>query len=280
MVRNVAIWGSCVTRDAFALADRQEWIEERLPLVYYGARSSWVSQASRPLAVETGDLNGFPRRMVAEDAEKTVIDSLVAAQPDIVVLDLVDERLPILRHDQTWLTQSEYLRRVPDAEQLVEGADEVVAMPRPRRVELFDDAARRLARTLRRRLPATAFVLNEAPYTTRVGDGSQLPEPQAGWARALQAGQEPLVASLVRHLGDRLLRARPPRDVCLADPDHRWGVTAYHYVESYYHWLLDLLDAVEPPSGPDRGIAIRLPEGSGDVVVDLVRWARRMAGPR
>ena len=60
-------------------------------------------------------------------------------------------------------------------------------------------------------------------------------------------------------MGGRLLRATPPPEVALADPDHRWGVTSYHYVEDYYHWFLDTLLAVEPPAETGEGSRIRLP---------------------
>lgn len=251
--RTVAIWGSCVTRDAFALADRADELAERLPLVYYGARSSWVCQDSRPWTGRAPDLSvmtsGFGRRMVTEDLEKSIIDRLVEHQPDILVLDLIDERLPIARIGDTWITLSDYLKQTDAGDRMEADANEVSSMTHPRRARLFATAARRLARRLVRELPATTFVLNEAPYTTRVGDGTEMGEPKAGWARDLDAAQQPMMRSLVRAFGPRLVRATPPAEVCLADPGHRWGVTSYHYVEGYYHWLIDSLLALEPRSG-------------------------------
>jgi Family of unknown function (DUF6270) len=247
--RSVAIWGSCVTRDAFALADRADELAQHLPLVYYGARSSWVSQDSRPWTGREPDLqamtSGFGRRMVTEDLSKTVVDRLVEHRPDIVVLDLVDERLPIARIGHTWITVSDYLKQTDLAEHVLAEASELVSMTKARRAHLFATAARHLVRRLVRELPDTVFVLNEAPYTTRVGDGTEMEEPKAGWARELEAAQQPLIRSLVREFGPRLVRATPPAEVCLADPDHRWGVTSYHYVADYYHWLIDLLLTVE-----------------------------------
>ena len=82
--RTVAIWGSCVTRDAFAVESRAAQLEEYLPLVYYGARSSWVSQDSRPFPAteaDLGGLTGFGLRMVSEDLAKNVIDRLVEHRP-------------------------------------------------------------------------------------------------------------------------------------------------------------------------------------------------------
>src|SRR5512135_2454991 len=112
--RTVAIWGSCVTRDAFAVAGRAEQLEEYLPLVYYCARSSWISQDSRAYPAseaDLGGLTGFGLRMVEEDLAKNVIDRLVEHRPDIVVLDLVDERLQLARLGKSWITGSDYLKR-------------------------------------------------------------------------------------------------------------------------------------------------------------------------
>src|SRR5664279_163275 len=248
----VAIWGSCVTRDAFAVTSRADELAERLPLVYYGARSSWISQDSRPWPDQDADfggtVSGFGLRMVQEDFFKTIIDRLVEHQPDIVVLDLVDERLQIARVGKTWFTASEYMKQTALGPQVLARADETSAATHWRRNRLFSAAAKRLSRRLVRELPNSTFVLNEAPYTTRVGDGTSLPEPQAGWARQLDAAQRPMMQTLIDQLGSRLVRATPPAEVCLADPTHRWGVASYHYVDAYYHWLIDTLLAIEPTS--------------------------------
>lgn len=247
--RTVAIWGSCVTRDAFAVADRAEQLAEFLPLVYYGARSSWISQDSRPYPAaeaDLGGLSGFGLRMVEEDLAKTVIDRLVEHRPDLVVLDLVDERLQLVRLGRSWITGSDYVKRTELWARALAESDEVISMTQPKRQKLFAAAARRLTKRLVTELPDTTFVLNEAPYTTEIANGTQLPEPQAGWARDLDAAQRPMMEVLAAEFGPRLVRATPPPQVCLADPDHRWGITSYHYVNAYYHWLIDTLLAVEP----------------------------------
>jgi hypothetical protein len=246
--RTVAIWGSCVTRDAFAVASRAEELAERLPLVYYAARSSWISQDSSAYPVteaDFGGLTGFGLRMVQEDLAKNVVDRLVGHQPDVIVLDLVDERLQLARLGRSWITGSDYLKRTELWDRALAEADEVSSMTHPKRRKLFAASAKRLVKRLVRELPGTAFVLNEAPYTTKVANGTSLPEPQAGWARDLDAAQRPMMEALAAEFGPRLVRATPPAEVCLADPDHRWGVTSYHYVEAYYQWLLDVLLEVE-----------------------------------
>jgi hypothetical protein len=242
----VAIWGSCVTRDAFAVPDQvADW-----DLLYYGARSSWVSQASRrwPDAEPAldGTVSGFGRRMVAEDLAKSVVDRLIEHRPQVVVFDLIDERLALLRRGQTWVTCSEYLAQTDLGAALAARPDATCGMTAPRRAVRFARAVRRLAPRLLRGLPDTTFVLHLAPYTGQVAGGGRLPEPQAGWARELDAAQQPMFDALAGAFGRRLVRAVPPPAVCLVDPRHRWGPASYHYVPQYYDWLLDALRAVPP----------------------------------
>jgi hypothetical protein len=104
----VAIWGSCVTRDAFALDVRTAELAERLPLRHYAARSSWISQSSAPWPDRDAELAGpvseWGRRMVADDLDKTIVDHLIEQQPDLLVFDLIDERLSVCRSGPIWFT--------------------------------------------------------------------------------------------------------------------------------------------------------------------------------
>jgi hypothetical protein len=249
--RTVAIWGSCVTRDAFAVDSRAGDLAARLPTVYYTTRTSWVSQGSAPWPGPAPDLgeveNEFGRRMVEGDLRKTVADRLVEHRPDLVVLDLINERFPLARFGRTWLTVSQYLRQTDLGARAETYADEVDDPIGGNRPALFADAVPRIAGRLLRELPRTTFVLHEAPFTDRVGDGGSLPEPQRRSVRALNAAQQPLRESLARAFGARLVRIVPPEHVCVADTGHRWGLFFTHYVEDYYHWLIDALLEV-----PDR----------------------------
>jgi hypothetical protein len=193
-----------------------------------------------------GGLGAFGRRMVVEDLGKLVVERLAEVQPDLLVLDLIDERLPLRRVGTTWLTCSDYLEATTVGASTRERADETSLATDAARAHMFAVAALAVGQQLLTALPRTTVVLNQAPYTTQLAGGGDLPEPAAGWARELDHVQQPMVEALVAALGPRLLVLRPPQDVALADPDHRWGVASYHYVDDYYHWLIDALTAVEP----------------------------------
>ena len=246
--RTVAIWGSDATRDAFAFESRASALAARLALVHDSAGSSWISQASPPWtghdARPTGAVEEAPRRIVAEDLDKTIVDRLIERQPDLLVFDLIDERLPIVRVGRSWITASNHMQESEVGARALAEAEETCAATDPRRQALFAAAVPELARRLLDALPRTIFVLHEAPHATRVADGSALPEAQIALANELNAAQRLMGRRLVDAFGARLVRAVPPREVCLADPHHRRGVASCHYVEAYYEWLVDSLLAI------------------------------------
>jgi len=103
----LAIWGSCATRDVLEVGEHPFEVD-------YHARTSWVSQASvsgqTPVPVPDGA--GFGARMVREDLTKEVVTDLVANQPDVLVIDLIDERFDVIRIEQSCYTMSDYYERL------------------------------------------------------------------------------------------------------------------------------------------------------------------------
>jgi len=55
---------------------------------------------------------GFSERMVREDLTKEVVADLVVSQPDILVLDLIDERFDVVQVRDSWYTMSDYYERL------------------------------------------------------------------------------------------------------------------------------------------------------------------------
>jgi len=103
----LAIWGSCATRDVLEIDEHPFELD-------YHARTSWVSQASmpQPLPVPVPAGPGFGERMVREDLTKEVVADLVASPPDVLVVDLIDERFDVVQVHGSWYTMSDYYERL------------------------------------------------------------------------------------------------------------------------------------------------------------------------
>lgn len=232
----VAIWGSCVTRDAMEVA------AGRLELLRYHARTSWVAQASTPYGEEVGSLeplSPFGARTVAEDYQKTVVDELVRRQPRAVLIDLIDERFVLLRTGPSWWTMSDYVQATAMNERIRRSPASRTEFLDDRRLGLFEAAARTLAPRLAALLPDTAFVLHEATWATRVRGEERFPAGHEEKAAAMNQALEQHYQVLADAFGPRLLRLRPPQELVVADPEHVWKLAAFHYVPEYYEWLVD-----------------------------------------
>jgi len=243
----IYIWGSCVTRDSLEIRDHS------LDLVRYTARTSWISQASAPWPPDPDlgeTLSQFGRRLVLEDLHKKVVDQIVEAAPDVVVLDLVDDRFSLFGRGDSWMTYSDYCQATPFGKDVRAQHDRASRFLEPGRARLFESAVRELAPRLTSLTPRTLFVLHEAPYAVKVASGDGFTKEKLEESRASNELQAQLFDVLAAAFGPRLVRLTPPQELVLGDPNQRWGLAPFHYVPEYYRWLLDSLEAVRPLEGP------------------------------
>ncbi|ECQ5431626.1 hypothetical protein FZJ70_09100 [Campylobacter coli] len=87
----VFILGSCVSRDPFELADEKDF-----QIVGYIARTSFASFASKPY-VDQKIIKNIPspwqQKMVLNDMSKTTFKKILNSNFDVLLIDLIDERL-------------------------------------------------------------------------------------------------------------------------------------------------------------------------------------------
>ncbi len=95
VIRNLLIYGSCVSRDIFNLEESRDF-----KLTDYYARSSMASLCSEAYENEEALSripSAFRRRMVACDFSKEILsakDKFAAA--DVILIDLIDERFDLI----------------------------------------------------------------------------------------------------------------------------------------------------------------------------------------
>jgi hypothetical protein len=237
----IGIWGSCVTRDTLEIGGT---LEERIS---YHARSSWISQAAdsttAPVEVPTGA--GFGHRMVREDLTHGILPALEDDQPDVLVIDLIDERFDVVDVDGSNYSVNDYYERLGLDGHLRERADDTVRFVDPRREETFKESAQILAPRLVDALPSTTFVLHQAWYTARTADPAQ--PFYASAPDAVVVRNERLAAhyeSLLHAFGGRLHVVEADHDLLVGDPNHKWGLAHYHYLPAYYEQIFGQLEAI------------------------------------
>ncbi len=269
----VAIWGSCATRDAF------ETRAHAFSDIDYFARSSWIAQASPTPARATfgaGLTGGFRERVVREDIDRSILDQVVGGDPDLVVLDLIDERFAVVDPGHgTWVTNSGYFAKSPQAKQLRDSKAPRMSKWGPEREAVFAASVERLAGRFAELPPTTPIVLHSAWYTPFVAEGTGS-FGQEGPARAAANNEllQRLAGHVVASLGERLLVFQPRKEVLRADPGHRWGLAMYHYENGYYDDLLDALEAVVRGDGHPQVERATPPVAPAHIARWASEWSR------
>ena len=238
--RRVFIYGSCVSRDAFQFADHG------LHLVGYIARSSLASAFDSRLPpaalVEAiGKIpSAFQRRMVGWDLRRSAADILRAAHADIVLLDLVDERFSLLDAEGALVTLSGEFMKVghkPDPEC-------VIAPGSPRHMDAWERGMRSFLDVVGR----DRVVVNKVRWATHDDHGEPLVKQE--WI----ARSNDTLSTMYDALAEQGVRfIAYPDELFVADHDHKWGVSPFHYTQAMYaHIMAALEQMLTSPAAESR----------------------------
>ena len=266
----IAIVGSCITRDLWPI--RGGGSEQLL----YVSRTSLASLLASPLPdfqparSPPGDLHAHEHKALVADLEKTALARLVAFQPTHLIFDFIDERFDLISTRGTLVTHSAelvrsgYLSRAPfrswrPISRLSAPCD-----------RLWRDATRAFATLLEQsELRRAAPILHSARWATRQRDTSgaisEIRDVEILSGRPTEIG--PYNALLERQEAEFLRLMSPMARIDadafrLADPDHQWGLSPFHYIPEYYDevrrqlGLLGLSGAFsEQPAAPSAPVA-------------------------
>ncbi|MGP9613497.1 DUF6270 domain-containing protein [Brachybacterium sp. AOP42-B2-9] len=231
----IAVLGSCVTRDAFEIPEAA-----RFELGVYTARSAMGSFMGRRTETIVPDysriVSNFQRRMVSADVEKQGRKQLRSEPFDVLLLDLIDERLPVARfRDGGVATVSNEFRRLGISLQNytkifahTEEAWHLWKAGWSTFVRLLDEIGAR-----------EKTIVHCAHWVGHTPDGSPTmvdPTTITDANRWLEAAYERMSADLASY---QFIDVADEYQV--ADPNHRWGLAPFHYVPAYYRNFLEQL---------------------------------------
>lgn len=251
----VAIVGSCITRDLWPI------VGEAPPQdLLYISRTSLPSLLAPPLAglelqhERPSELGPFSYRSMLADLQKTALGQLVAHRPTHIIFDFIDERVDLLAARSTLVTHSweldasGYLTQPP-----FEDAH-VVERTSPGCDLIWRLALRELAAVLAATPLADAtLVLHEGRWATKYRDeAGELRDfgPQTelfGGRCATIASHNAILGRYeraFREMFPNALAVAAPADLRVADANHRWGLSPFHYIADYYRHVLPQLHAV------------------------------------
>lgn len=198
---------------------------------YYLARQSWISAFSKPVAPPRYELaSKFQARMVDFDFRsmgKRLIGGDRALASDVILLDLVDERLGVIPLNGTYITWSGEMRRAG----LVSSGDlrKWIKFGTDKHFALWSNAAEKMCAALEPVMDRV-FVLG-AKFAAKSIEGDTIDGPSGRSIAEWNAMYDRYFGKL-EDLGFTVLHQNP--EVCVSTTEHLWGIAPYHYVDRAY----------------------------------------------
>jgi hypothetical protein len=206
----------------------------------------------RPAAKPPGGLRPQPHRALLADLQKTALAELVAFRPTHLIFDFIDERFDLLSVGSSLVTDSWELEASGYRRQPALRAAREIARLSPACERLWLEAAGELAALVRATPLAEAkLILHSARWASRrrtaAGREAALAGPEILPGRPADIGRH---NALLARYEAAFTELMPPMahiaapDHRLADDEHLWGLSPFHYVGSYYAEIWRQLEAV------------------------------------
>ncbi|WP_404290829.1 DUF6270 domain-containing protein [Glutamicibacter arilaitensis] len=223
--KKALVYGSCVSRDLTRID------KIRFETLHYTARQSWISAYSDPRTAPKIELfSAFQKRMLENDFQSSGRQVLTSTRPltsDVIILDLIDERLGVLPYQGSWITYSNEL----DKTKIIDKSElqDLVEFGSDTHFSLWKDAAFQVRADLDVHIHKV-FVL-AAKFAEHTDDGKNLQKfrdiPAASWNLKYQRYYDEL-----EKLGFQLVSQSS--ELTKASEAHLWGATPFHYVDEAY----------------------------------------------
>ena len=247
MLKNLMIYGSCVSTDIFNLEENRNFKSTA-----YFARSSMASLCSGPYENEEA-LNRIPsafrRRMVAYDFSKQILtETENLSSADVILIDLIDERFDLvaLPTGHIITNSSELAESGLLADSSVSGYRLIKHASKEHR-ELWLQGMQKFLDLLESHGKLNCVVINKVYWASQFEHSSDTEFP-VSLAATEKANQELdwMYNELEKRLGKHQFLQFSP-DILTADETHRWGISPFHYSERYYKEALALLSTETAP---------------------------------
>jgi hypothetical protein len=238
----VFIYGSCVSRDTFEHLDPQQF-----KLVGYVARQSALSATTRPVELMAPPTfeSRFQQRMVSGDFASSLRSQVAsaAARTDLVLVDLVDERLgAYLLPDGSVITRSVELIESGAEQDLPQGTQHF-AFGTQEHFEYWQTAIGYIGECIRHDMPQATVVLLDIPWAESSKTGEQTPDSFGVSARDANTVFQPYAQFATRALGAQVVSLDPSE--VMSSPTHPWGDAPFHYAERVYLNIVKRLTGAE-----------------------------------
>lgn len=233
MRNKILILGSCVSRDVFELAEKNEY-----KILSYLARTSFASAFHniKTTDIDTSSIkSAFQKRMVDCDLFKNTSQTILENDFDWLIIDLIDERFDIFisESNEVFTLSSEFKDNCTHSKQGL--------ILHPNSMEFFEkwklgwDNFISLAKEHNF---LNKIVLNKVFWTNITTDGKNVVKDNyQSWIDNNNLWLSRLYDYIEKKSEINIIE--PPISILIADNEHKWGLQPYHYSRTVYLYLLD-----------------------------------------
>nr|WP_281728349.1 DUF6270 domain-containing protein [Priestia flexa] len=233
--KKIDILGSCVSRDPFAMFEHQYEINN------YFARTNVISLASKPMKISIYKIlldSNFQKRSVYNDLNKQFFKYLEEVQSNVLIIDLLSERLRLMKRGETYFTLSDEFNK-SNLMQELKGKAVVQKTD-----EMWEAAAKQLVAKLNES-KYDQVIIHKAFWQERYIDANGDIQSFENIDEIHENNKK--LDFMYKYLGENVSKAsylEITDEEIFADENHKWGLSPRHYETSYYEKFLNELKYV------------------------------------
>ncbi|MBE0444158.1 DUF6270 domain-containing protein [Psychrobacter sp. FME5] len=231
----VFIAGSCVTRDAFTPDTKKDFEN-----VNYYARYSLARLIYPEVPLEISDKlfeqkvsSAFQRKLLKNEFSNNLIESILDAEFDYLVIDCVDERFGLIYYNQSsYVTNSDELRKA----QLF---DYKSALKTPCDNKEFHHFWRCGLKKIIDEIGVDKIIINNVYWTNKLNSGDDISTVE----NVKRCNK--MVSNLYQIAKEEGIPENNfvnyPSSILIGDANHRWGPSPFHYIQDVYDYFINYM---------------------------------------
>jgi len=243
---DVDIWGSCVTRDAFAFDKAAEYNVRG-----YFTGLSLISLYSEPTEISLNDIpltSDFQKRVIYDDFTKSFKKYIGEKPSPFLIIDFIDERFAVLRKGNCCITESNEFRQSG----LAVKAEPIKG---PERMKLWKERALLFIEEITSCYASKKIILHKAFWRERYATGNG---EEKSFDESYINDNNKRLTEYYRFIEENIpgIKTIVINDFNALET-HKWGLAPFHYQDAYYLELLEQLRVLVRSSG---GFAVKIAE--------------------
>lgn len=227
----IFILGSCVTRDAFHSKNNEGFILEGYQARYSLARIS-LAGLSPPIELIESNLSSlFQQNMLKNEIANTIVDDLKNANFDYLIIDCIDERFGLIDYLGTYVTYSVELKK----SKIIDSKHVKMITPQDEKFySLWELGLLEIIKVV----DPQKIIINNVYWAEKNNHSDRFPLDK----KILENNSvlQQLYGITGKYInGSNFINY--PKDILVADVEHKWGIAPYHYTTDVYNYLKSYL---------------------------------------